>query len=56
MNFDTATPDEIADVMLEELRRPVSFRAVETECTERAARMPRPPIDLPREAAPARAQ
>ncbi|MBA4099829.1 MAG: alpha/beta hydrolase [Rhodospirillum sp.] len=39
MDYDAATPDEIADALLDQLRRPISYRAVENDGALRAARM-----------------
>ena len=39
MDYEAATPDEIADALLDELRRPIAYRAVESDGALRAARM-----------------
>ena len=39
MDYEAATPDEIADAVLGELRRPIAYRAVENDGALRAARM-----------------
>jgi pimeloyl-ACP methyl ester carboxylesterase/predicted glycosyltransferase len=39
MDYDTASPDEIAAAIVEELRRPVAFRPVETDGVARAAKL-----------------
>jgi pimeloyl-ACP methyl ester carboxylesterase/predicted glycosyltransferase len=39
MDYAAATPDEIADALCDALRRPIAYRAVETDGALRAARM-----------------
>jgi hypothetical protein len=39
MDYDSATPDEIAAAVVGELRRPVAYREVESSGAVRAAKM-----------------